>query len=89
MKRRNFISKPLLRSLVRVSSESSTLMPRRFSTLLDDDQGKDGKNSPRRFSTLLEDMMIKEAKMEKMEKIPLVDSVLFIRHVIMIIMIHF
>ena len=48
-------------------------MPRRFSTLLDDDQGKDGKNSPRRFSTLLEDMMIKEAKMEK---IPLVDSVL-------------
>jgi hypothetical protein len=86
MKRRNFISKPLLRSLVRVSSESSTLMPRRFSTLLDDDQGKDGKNSPRRFSTLLEDMMIKEAKMEK---IPLVDSVLFIRHVIMIIMIHF
>jgi len=55
MKRRNFISKPLLRSLVRVSSESSTLMPRRLSTLLDDDQGKDGKNSPRRFSTLLED----------------------------------
>ena len=54
MKRRNFISKPLLRSLVRVSLESSTLMPRRFSTLLDDgDQGgKDGKDSPRRFSTL-------------------------------------
>ena len=55
MKRRNFISKPLLRSLVRVSSESSTLMPRRLSTLLDDDQGKDGKDPPRRFSTLLED----------------------------------
>ena len=30
-------------------------MPRRFSTLLDDDQGKDGIDSPRRFSTLLED----------------------------------